>query len=62
MKKIRNILTPEHPTDPNDEGSFEKEFEENVKRFREAGVDVSDVDYLLLDTYNVETNSTKVKQ
>lgn len=59
--KIRNILTPEHPTNPDDEGSFEKEFEENVKRLREVGVDVSDVDSLPLDTYNVEVNSIKAK-
>lgn len=59
--KIRNILTPEHPTNPDDEGSFEKEFEENVKRLREVGVDVSDVDSLPLDTYNVEVNLIKAK-
>lgn len=59
--KIRNILTPEYPTDPNDEGSFSKELEENIKCLRSAGVDVADIDIASLDTYNNEATSTKEK-
>jgi hypothetical protein len=59
--KIRRIMTPEHPTDPNDEGSFEKELEENIKWFRGEGVDVSDVDTAPLDVYNVEADKIKAK-
>jgi hypothetical protein len=54
-------MTPEHPTDPNDEGSFEKELEENIKWFRGEGVDVSDVDTATLDVYNVEADKIKAK-
>ena len=61
MKKIRNIMAPQNPTDPNDEGSFEKDFEENVKRLQQAGVDVSDIDSLLLDTYTVDNNLSKAE-
>jgi hypothetical protein len=52
-------MTPQHPTDPNDEGSFEKELEENIKRLREQGVDVNDLDTVPADVYNVDTNSIK---
>lgn len=61
MTKIRNIMTPQHPTDPDDEGSFEKELEENVKRLLEVGVDVNDLDTIPADVYNVDTNSIKAK-
>lgn len=61
MKKIRNIMTPQNPTDPDDEGSFEKELEENVKRLREVGVDVNDIDSELASAYNMTYNSTKVQ-
>ena len=61
MKKIRNIMTPQNPTDPDDEGSFEKELEENIKRHREVGVDVNDIDSGTADVYNIDTNSIKEK-
>lgn len=61
MKKIRNIMAPQNPTDPNDEGSLEKELEENVKRLREVGVDVNDIDFEVAAVYNVDTNSIKAK-
>ena len=59
--KIRNIMTPEHPTDPNDESSFKKELEENIKCLRSLGVDVADIDIASLDAYNIEATSTKEK-
>jgi hypothetical protein len=59
--KTRNIMMPQIPTDPNDMGSYEKELEENLKRLREVGVDVNDIDFELTDTYNIKDNPRKVQ-